>query len=198
MLITVISFSVYKQSSVFESVDNKYLHSNPDEVLVSEQNVVEFVMGRFSDIRESKRIADLVEFQAMNKYMLMVHNQGELKILGNLVASYKKIPFDKILHEYDEHLKIALSTEPTTKTHINVLMHIYGYFSRHFDSSEKELFQELVSQFRDKKITVGKILSEINPLVYRFNQTYLARQTYFLLYADPRPGILFAAFDNLV
>ncbi len=177
-------------------MENKFLHSDPDKVLVSEKHVVDYVIDRFSNVLESKKMADLVEFQAMNKYMLMAHNQVELKILGNLVASYKKISLDDILHGYEEHLKIALSTEPTTKTHINVLMHIHGYFSRHFNSSEKELFQEMLSQFRDKKIRIGKILSEINPLVYRFNQTYLARQSYFLLYADPRPGILFAAFDK--
>ena len=177
-------------------VKNIFQHSNPDEVVVSEQDAIDFIKDRFSDVKKSKKISDLIEFQAMNKYMLMAHNQEELKILGNIVASHKKIRFDEILKQYDIHLKIALSKEPTVRTHLNVMMHIFGHFSKHFSPSEKDLFHEMLIQFKVGKTTIGKTLSEIGPLIYRFNQTYLAKQTYFLLYADPRPGVLFAVFDN--
>jgi len=172
------------------------MHVEPDGICVSEKDTIEFILDRFSQVKKSKRIRDLVEFQAMNKYMLMVHNQEELKILGNLVASHKKIVLSDIMEKYEEHLKIALKKEPTIKTHLNVMMHIFGYFSKYFNQSEKDLFYELLRQFRDGQITTGKMLSEIGPLIYRFNNTYLARQTYFLLYADTRPGILFAVFNN--
>ena len=175
---------------------NIFQHSNPDEVVVSEKDVANFIMDRFSSVKKSNKISNLVEFQAMNKYMLMVHSQKELKILGNLVASHKKIQFDEILDQYGSHLKTALEKEPTVRTHLNAMMHIFGYFSKHFTPSEKDLFHEMLLQFKNGKITIGKMLSEIGPLIYRFNQTYLANQTYFLLYADPRPGILFAVFDS--
>ena len=167
-----------------------------EKAVVGEQDAVAFVIDRFNEVKKSKKIGSLVEFQAMNKYMLMAHNQAKLKKLGNLVASNKKISISDILEDYSRHLKIALAKEPTRKTHLNVMMHIFGYFSRHFTPSEKDLYHQLLSQFKDGEITVGKTLSEISPLIYRFNDTYLARQTYFLLYADSRPGILFAVFDN--
>jgi uncharacterized protein YbgA (DUF1722 family) len=179
-------------------VKNNFLHSDPEKVVVGEKDAVNFVIDRFSHVKKSKKIGELVEFQTMNKYMLMVHNQEELKILGKMVASYKKIPIMDILTHYEVHLKIALSKEPTTKTHFNALMHIFGYFSKHFTSTEKDLYHELLSQFKNDEITVGKMLSEIGPLIYRFNDTYLARQTYFLLYADPRPGVLFAVFNDKI
>jgi uncharacterized protein YbgA (DUF1722 family) len=177
-------------------VSKDFMHIEADEICVSEKDAIEFVLDRFSQVKKSKRIRELVDFQSMNKYMLMAHNQEELKILGNLVASHKKIPLSDILVKYEEHLKIALKKEPTIKTHLNVMMHIFGYFSKYFNQSEKDLFYELLHQFRDGQITTGKMLSEIGPLIYRFNSTYLARQTYFLLYADTRPGILFAVFNN--
>ena len=40
--------------------------------------------------------------------MIMAHDQIELKILGNIVASYKKISFSEILIEYENHLKNAM------------------------------------------------------------------------------------------
>ena len=177
-------------------VTENFIHIDAGQIQVTEKDAVQFVLDGFSQVKKSNRIRELVDFQAMNKYMLMVHNQEELKILGNLVASHKKIPLSDILDKYEKHLKIALKKEPTIKTHLNVMMHIFGYFSNHFDQPEKDLFDELMLQFKDGKISAGKMLSEIAPLIYRFNDTYLARQTYFLLYADTRPGILFAAFNH--
>jgi len=177
-------------------VSENFIHADADQIKVSEKDAIKFVLDRFSVVKNSKKIRDLVDFQAMNKYMLMAHNQEELKLLGNVVASHKKNPLHIILNKYEEHLKIALKKEPTIKTHLNVLLHIFGYFSKYFSQSEKDLFYELLRQFKEEQITVGKMLSEIGPLIYRFNNTFLARQTYFLLYADTRPGILFAVFNN--
>ena len=177
-------------------MSDDFIHRNAEKTQVTEKDIIKFILDRFSQVKKSKRISDLVEFQTMNKYMIMSHNQEELKILGNLVASHKKILLSDILDQYQEHLKIALKKEPTVKTHLNVMMHIFGYFSNHFSQLEKDLFNQLLQQFKEDQITTGKMLSEIGPLIYRFNNTYLARQTYFLLYADTRPGILFAAFND--
>ncbi len=196
VLIQFLAFWFYKQTSKSEIVSDDFIHRNADQKQITEKDTVEFVLAKFSQVKKSKRIRNLVEFQAMNKYMLMSHNQEELKVLGNLVASYKKMPLSDILDQYEEHLKIALKKEPTVKTHLNVMMHIFGYFSKHFSQSEKDLFNQLLLQFKECQITTGKMLSEIGPLIYRFDNTYLARQTYFLLYADTRPGILFAVFNN--
>ena len=158
---------------------------------ISEKEVIEYVIDRFEDVKTTNKIKNLVSFQAMNKYMIMAHDQNELKNLGNIVASNKKIPFSEILIQYEKNLKKALEKEPTIKTNSNVMMHLFGYFSKDFNQSEKEQFFDLLNQFKEEKITLGEILSEINPIIYRFNNTYLASQTYFLLYSDPQPGNLF-------
>lgn len=157
---------------------------------LSEQEIKEYVLKRFKEVKKGK-IKNLVAFQAMNKYMIMAHNQEELKILGNIVASYKKISLLDMTTEYEKHLKKALEKPPTIKSHSNAIMHIFGYFSKNFSQLEKEQFLKLLNEFKKEKITIGKILSEINPIIYRFNNTYLASQTYFLLYSDPQPGNLF-------
>lgn len=163
---------------------------------IAEKNVVEYVMERFEDIKKTGKIKDLVSFQAMNKYMIMAHSQEELKILGNIVASYKKNQFSEILKEYEENLKKSLIEEPTIKKHCNVLMHIFGYFSKKFNQKEKEEYFDLLQEFKEKKVTIGEVLSKINPTIYRFNNTYLASQTYFLLYANPDPVNLFKVLSK--
>ena len=158
---------------------------------LTEKDIKNYVIDRFTEVKESNKIKDLVSFQAMNKHIIMAHNQNELKILGNIVASNKKIKFSEILEEYEKHLKIALGTDATTKTHSNVILHIFGFFSKDFSQQEKEIFFGLLTNFKDEKISIGEVLCEINPVIYRFNNTYLASQTYFLLYSNQQPGNLF-------
>jgi uncharacterized protein YbgA (DUF1722 family) len=158
---------------------------------ISEKDVREYIFEQFDNVKNTNKIKDLVSFQTMNKYMIMCHDQNELKILGNIVASNKKVEFSEIMIEYEKHLKKSFEKNPTIKTHSNVIMHIFGYFSNKFSQKEKEEYFDLLKKFREEKITIGNILSEIDPTIYRFNNTYLASQSYFLLYSDIQPGNLF-------
>jgi len=158
---------------------------------LTQNEIKQFVIERFEDVKKNKKVKELVEFQAMNKFLIMAYNQEQLKILGRIVASYKKIKFSEILKEYEKNLNLCLQYHPTIKTHSNVIMHIFGFFSKEFTSLEKDKFFELLKEYKNRKIKIGDILAEIHPIVFRFNKTYLASQTYFLLYANPEKGNIF-------
>lgn len=190
--ITFLFGFICKQNRIFR-VNKKQDIINTSRL--SEKDIREYVLERFEDIKQ-REIKNLVSFQAMNKYMIMAHSQAELKILGNIVSNYKKGLWEYTISEYEKHLKMALERSPTIKSHYNVIMHIFGYFSKNFSQFEKEGFFKLLAKFKEEKITIGRMLSEINPITYRFNNTYLANQTYFLLYSDPQPGNLFYILDK--
>ena len=158
---------------------------------LSEIQIKEYVLDKFINVKNQNEIKNLIKFQTMNKYMIMAHSQKELKILGNIVASYKKNTFTKIILEYEKYLKDALEKEPTIKTHSNVIMHIFGSFSKKLNKLEKEEFQKWLEKFNNYETTIGEILSKIEPVIYKFNNTYLASQTYFLLYSNPQQDNLF-------
>ncbi len=160
---------------------------------LTQNEIKQFVIERFEDVKKNKKAKELVEFQARNKFLIMAYNQEQLKILGRIVASYKKIKFSEILNEYEKNLNICLEYKPTIKTHSNVIMHIFGFFSKEFTSLEKDKFFELLKEYKNRKIKIGDILAEIHPIVFRFNKTYLASQTYFLLYANSEKGNIFKA-----
>ena len=160
---------------------------------LTQNEIKQFVIERFEDVKKNKKAKELVEFQARNKFLIMAYNQEQLKILGRIVASYKKIKFSEILNEYEKNLNICLEYKPTIKTHSNVIMHIFGFFSKEFTSLEKDKFFELLKDYKNEKIKIGDILAEIHPIVFRFNKTYLASQTYFLLYANSEKGNIFKA-----
>lgn len=163
---------------------------------LSQKDIKLFVKGRFQEVKKNNKIKELVGFQAMNKFMIMVHSQEQLQILGRIVASNKKIKLSEILIEYENHLKLALESKPTIKTHSNVLLHIFGFFSKEFLVLEKDKFFELLQDYKSEKMTIGEILAEVHPIVYRFNKTYLASQTYFLLYANTEQGNIFRILEE--
>ena len=91
----------------------------------------------------------------------------------------------------EKNLKLTLRSKPTIQTHSNVMMHIFGFFSKEFSILERDKFFELQDDFKNEKITIGEILAKINPTIYRFNKIYLTSQTYFLLYSNPDPRNIF-------
>ncbi len=113
---------------------------------LSEKDIKLFVKGRFQEVKKNNKIKELVGFQAMNKFMIMAHSQEQLQVLGRIVASNKKIKLSEILIEYENHLKVALESKPTIKTHSNVLLHIFGFFSKEFSALEKDKFFELLAR----------------------------------------------------
>ena len=163
---------------------------------LTEKDIKEFVNERFLEVKKNKKIKELVSFQSMNKYLIMAHDQQQLQVLGRIVASNKKIKLSEIITDYENNLKLALQSKPTIKTHSNVLMHIFGFFSKEFSDLEKEKFFELLMNYKNEEITIGSILAEIHPIVYRFNKTYLASQTYFLLYSNPQQGNIFKVLEK--
>ena len=168
-----------------------------NEKVVSEEEIKQFIMEKFRNVKKTKNIKNLIQFQATNKYMIMAHNQEELKILGRIVASHKKISLKEIFREYEIHLKIALETMPTIKTHANVIMHIYGYFSKNLNEQERINFIDILQRFRKEEKTIGETLNEISNIIFQLNNIYLASQTYFLLYSNSQFNWFFELFDNL-
>ena len=163
---------------------------------LSLEDINTFVKARFNEVKKSKKIKELVSFQATNKFLIMARSQEQLKIMGRIVASNNKNNLSEILMEYEKHLNLALECSPTVKTHSNVLMHVFGFFSDEFSVLERNKFFELQANYKKGEITIGAALTEMHPLTYRFNKLYLASQTYFLLYANQESENIFKILDK--
>ena len=165
---------------------------------LSLEDINTFVKERFNEVKKSKQTKELVSFQSTNKFLIMAHSQEELKIMGRIVASNNKNNLLEILMEYEKHLNLALEISPTIKTHSNVLMHVFGFFSDEFSVLERNKFFELQGNYKKGKITIGATLAQIHPITYRFNKTYLVSQTYFLLYANQESENIFKILDKKI
>ena len=152
------------------------------QVTVKDSN--SFTLKQFEIVKKSNEVKKLVHFHTINKYLFMTHSQKELKILGNLVANQDKKPKRIIFQEYEDHLKQTLSSEVTLTRITNTLNKIYSHFRKKFTTSEKQLFLKIIEDFKNKKISLGKVLNHVDNFIDKYENGYLKRQTFYLLYSD--------------
>ncbi len=122
----------------------------------------------------------------------MAYNQKELGILGGIVANHEKKKFREVVTEYEEHFKSSLSRIPRRNSHINVLMHTLGYFSKQLSSNEKAFFLELLEKYRNDKIPISAVLSVARAWIIKFEEKYLTQQSFF----EPYPEDLVEITDS--
>jgi uncharacterized protein YbgA (DUF1722 family)/uncharacterized protein YbbK (DUF523 family) len=141
----------------------------------------------FAAFREAARVGSmrvLVEFQACNKLLLMAYNQKEMRYLGRLVANLEKKPTRQVFAEYEEHLRAALAAAPRYTSCINVLMHALGYFSEGLAKKEKAFFLAALEEYRGTRTPLSVPVGIIKSYIVRFDEGYLAQQSFFKPYPD--------------
>jgi len=142
-----------------------------------------FMLAKFRKVNNIKKLS---EFHTNNRMLLMAYNQKELRNLGHIVANKKSIK------EYKKCLLLALTKAPRFTSNINVLMHAYNHFSKKISLKEKNFFHKLVKEYREAKIPLSAINILIQDWIIRFDDKYLAKQTFF----EPYPEDLIEITDS--
>lgn len=145
-----------------------------------------FTLARWRQVRKKATRKALAEFQSDNKFILMSYSQKEMKELGRMVGNEEPRPVEETLYLYDTHLRKSLSKTPRRNSNINVLMHGLGYFSGALTAKEKRFFLGLLENYKNEKTTLGALQSVMESWIIKYEEPYLARQTYF----HPYPGEL--------
>ena len=151
-----------------------------------------FTMARFRAVKSSNSMKELVRFQTENKLLLMAYNQEKMRVLGRIVANPEKKPFGEIIGGYEENLLGAFSKAARYTSNINVLMHGLGYFSNELSSDEKAFFLDSLERYRAESVPLSVPLNIIRSFVVRFQEDYLAKQTFF----EPYPEELMEITDS--
>jgi len=154
-----------------------------NKTTLSHDDIKQFVLTQFNDIKQAGNIPNLINFHSINKYLLMTHSQIYLNELGNIIAKQNKQPLNQVFERYEAILKKVLEKEPTRKTHSNVLMKILGYFKAELSHEDKDDLLQIIFDYKKNIIEIDVVLSRFDELTRKFDKTYLVRQTYFLVYA---------------
>jgi uncharacterized protein YbgA (DUF1722 family) len=141
-----------------------------------------FLLARFRLLAKKPTARGLVRFQTENKLLLMAYNQKEMRLLGRIVANHEKRGLGEVMEDYALHLHRAFARMPRYTSHINVLMHALGYFSKYLGAKEKAHFLDLLELYRDAKIPLSAAIAVVRSWIARFDTDYLEDQTYFQPY----------------
>ncbi|HET6517131.1 MAG TPA: YbgA family protein [Nitrosopumilaceae archaeon] len=151
---------------------------------MEEDEILDFVLERFKELKLNPSMKNLVHFHTINKFLIMVHSPKHLNVLGNLIANHDQKELDDILENYEKQLKFALEISPTISSNINALSHIFSHFLHELSPDEKSAFLISLNHFCEGKITLSEMLGLLKSWTSKYDKTYLASQTYFLLYYE--------------
>lgn len=150
-----------------------------------------YAFSRLAHIQPNMK--ELIEFHSHNKYLFMAYNQQKQKEAGVIIANHSKDDPKKVFQEYSLKVGQIFSKMPRISTNINVLLHLFGYFSKkHLKESEKTVFLDLLERYRAFQVPLVALTSIIKMWTAEYNNLYLMDQTYL----QPFPKDLQTIFDT--
>lgn len=145
-----------------------------------------FIYHRWQSLQAQGMTAkDLIAFHTEHKFLLLAHNQQVYRSIGRLVAEAGTLPIDELCATYIEQLMQALRQPATRNNHVNVLLHLAGYFKKQLDQRDKEELQDAIENYRSGELPLIVPLTLIRHHQRRHSDTYLADQRYLELRTAP-------------
>lgn len=149
-----------------------------------------FTHARYREMAEAHTLKDLIAFHTQNKYLFMAYHQNELREMGRAVANQHLYDFDELLDIYRGHLDTMFASPPRPESYINVMEHMFGYFSRELSARERAHFLSLVKEYREGLVPLSALRALIVTWALRFEDDYVLEQTviepYPNLFVDPQ------------
>jgi uncharacterized protein YbgA (DUF1722 family)/uncharacterized protein YbbK (DUF523 family) len=149
------------------------------------ENFIEsiFVYKRWRDVVASPSAAGLVDFHSRHKLLLMAHSEKHCRMMGKMIAQAGKLDPNELISQYQESLMAAMRLKPTIKKHVNVLMHMMGYFKKLISADEKQELLTVINQFHKCTVPLIVPITLLNHYIRKFNEPYLNKQ----YYLNPHP-----------
>lgn len=150
------------------------------------ENFIEriFALRRWREVRGagSPRGA-LVDFHTRHKLLLLSHSTKLYREMGKLVAEQKRHSLQDLWSKYEALLMEALKLKTSPKKHVNVLMHMMGYFREKLSADEKRELLELFERYAQGHLPLIVPLTLIGHYVRKYDESYLKEQ----VYLNPHP-----------
>lgn len=103
--------------------------------------------------------------------------------MGKMIAQAGKLDLNELVSQYQESLMTAMRLKPTIKKHVNVLMHMMGYFKKFISADEKQELLGVINQFHEGIVPLIVPVTLLNHYIRKFNEPYLKTQ----YYLNPHP-----------
>ena len=151
-----------------------------------------FASARLREMRGNGSMAGLVQFHTLHKLQLMACNQSGLRALGRMVANAESRAVRSVVADYAERFAQVIANPARPRSNHNVLLHAFGYVSENLSAGERRHFLKLLDDYRGDRVPLSALLALMQSWVVRFEQGYLAGQTFF----KPYPRALLNLVDS--
>ena len=138
-----------------------------------------FALASLRAARARGRVADLVDFHARHKFVLLVNSEPTMRELGRLVAGAARGSLEEDWLAYSVGFREALDGLPARRTHLNVLQHAAGYVSDEISADERSHFGDLLEAYGEGRLPLSAPVVLLQSWIARFDVQYLANQAYF-------------------
>jgi uncharacterized protein YbgA (DUF1722 family)/uncharacterized protein YbbK (DUF523 family) len=143
-----------------------------------------YALARFREL--PRDVDSLMQFQAENKFLLMMYGQNKARMMGNVAANRDKRDVGDVFNQYRSELCSLLENRPVTGAAANVMMHALGYHKKSLANDEKKAFLAVLDDYRTNNTPIAGCLDILRSFNLRFPNEYLSRQTFF----EPFPADL--------
>jgi uncharacterized protein YbgA (DUF1722 family) len=142
-------------------------------------------LARLRAVEASARAAELVEFHASHKYLLMAHGRSHLRTLGRLVAHLNERPWRDVVRDYRTAFTHALGEPARPASSVDALTHMFGYVSQRLNGVERAGFLRDLEDLRAGRLAVTDLLAALHAWALHFDEPYLLGQAWFELGNGP-------------
>lgn len=143
-----------------------------------------FAFHRLQDLFDGRfSRKEVVRFHTIHKYLLLAHSPKHYTQMGKLVAAIADHQPDSFREEYSRLFMEGLKTKSTTKKHVNVLLHIVGFFKKYLEADDKKYLLAVIDDYHKQLVPLIVPLTLIKRYVDKYEVTYLADQ----IYLSPHP-----------
>jgi len=151
-----------------------------------------FTIASFRRLEADGSMGALVRFQAQHKFLLMAHSEASMRDLGRIVANHDKLDAAAVYAAYGAELRAGLQAPARVGPSINVLQHLFGFFSQDLSAAERDYFLDSLDDYRAARVPMSVPVSLLRAWVIRFGNEYLQEQALF----DPYPEELIQITDS--
>lgn len=127
----------------------------------------------------------LIDFHSRYKLVLLAHNQPGYRQIGPFVAKiHQWQDLDKFFIAYREKLMAILQQPASRENHVNVMMHIQGYFNRQQTAEQRSELCRVIHDYRVGDLSLSVPLTLLKKYLSEYPNNYLLTQKYFMLYPN--------------
>ncbi len=136
-----------------------------------------FTMAKFREIERSGQTSALMNFHAANKFLFMAYNQNSMRKMGKIAANHEKKSIEEVMGLYKNNMQHCLKSPLKRPSMINVLQHMFGFFSNTLSGNEKQFFIDSLEMYRDERVPLSSVIMIIKTWALRDKVDYLLQQT---------------------